>query len=601
MKSYDEQTNTIRKKLTAKRKLRRRNITATISMVCCIVLIAGVCLTVPRDQSPNSSTYPTTVNKPLSQDYTQLVNVLKTIQANKGDLDGSDLIYDVTTDDAPSATPDSSENESIYGDSGSTEITDHQVAGVNEADIIKRSNDHIFYLSTDALKIYSVAGEHSKQVGFYDLSDGFWLEMYLSEDCSTVTVIGYENKCTKIINLDVSHPEYVSVIGEMSLSGNYNSARYTGGYLYLYTSYYLNHECDYTDPGTFLPQYSDGSQMTELTMDDIVICQNPQSPMYSVITRLDPRSLEMMDTLALLGYNGHLYVSRENIYLTRGYLNTTTKDTSVTYQYMTEISRIHYATGELKLSGCIQIPGRLRNQYSLDEKDGILRAVTTVQGHTGTMQTVDGYELTQIIDIYTNASLFCIDFDKGDIVAKVEHFAPKGEQVQSVRFDGDKAYVCTSIQLSDPVFCFDLSDLSNITWKDTGTIEGFSSSLVNMGNGFLLGIGRGSSWDTVKIEIYQEGQSTMDPYCSYEVQMATISSNYKSYYIDRENQLIGLGINKYNLSTYSSSYLLLHFDGTDLIEIANTAMNGSVAQMRGVYIDGWFYMFGDEFKVIPIR
>ena len=104
------------------------------------------------------------------------------------------------------------------------------------------------------------------------------------------------------------------------------------------------------------------------------------------------------------------------------------------------------------------------------------------------------------------------------MVAKVERFAPKGETVRSVRFDGDYAYVCTAIQLTDPVFFFDLSDLSNITYKDTGTISGFSTSLVDLGDGFLMGIGVGSLSTTLKVEIYVEGEQGVESYCSYELE-----------------------------------------------------------------------------------
>ena len=101
----------------------------------------------------------------------------------------------------------------------------------------------------------------------------------------------------------------------------------------------------------------------------------------------------------------------------------------------------------------------------------------------------------------TNASLFVINLSDNSIRASVEGFAPEGEEVASVRFEGDKLYVCTAVirLFSDPVFFFDLSDYENITYTDTGYIEGFSSSLINLGEGYLLGIGNEDSM-TGKIE-----------------------------------------------------------------------------------------------------
>ena len=177
-------------------------------------------------------------------------------------------------------------------------------------------------------------------------------------------------------------------------------------------------------------------------------------------------------------------------------------------------------------------------------------------------------------------------------------FAPPREEIQSVRFDKESAYVCTSIELSDPVFFFDLSDLDNITYKDTGTIEGFSTSLINLGNGYLLGIGRGESWSSFKVEVYEETEVGVRSVCSYEMSNTSYSTDYKSYYVDRQNQLVGIGITDNSYYNQASRYILLHFDGYELVKIVNVPLDGEPANMRGVYIDGYMYMFGEnDFEV----
>ena len=60
-------------------------------------------------------------------------------------------------------------------DSGSAdeeynEITDNQVSGVTEGDIIKRSDKYIYYLSSGVLRVYSIAKEESVKVGEFNLS-----------------------------------------------------------------------------------------------------------------------------------------------------------------------------------------------------------------------------------------------------------------------------------------------------------------------------------------------------------------------------------------------------------------------------------------------
>jgi hypothetical protein len=149
------------------------------------------------------------------------------------------------------------------------------------------------------------------------------------------------------------------------------------------------------------------------------------------------------------------------------------------------------------------------------------------------------------------------------------------------------------------VYCFDLSDLNNITWKDTGTIDGYSSSLVNFGNGNLIGIDFGDERQ-LKIEAYRETETGVESICSYE-QYASFSTDYKSYYIDRENQLIGIGLYFWDTQEYNGYwYVLLHFDGSAFRELAMIPMDDSgtlIQEMRGVVIDGWLYVFANDFHI----
>jgi len=196
---------------------------------------------------------------------------------------------------------------------------------------------------------------------------------------------------------------------------------------------------------------------------------------------------------------------------------------------------------------------------------------------------------------FTNANLYCIRLSDLRIAAEVIAFAPEGETVRSVRFDGHNAYVCTSVMLKDPVFFFDLSDLSAITVKDTGTIDGYSSSLVDFGDGYLLGIGYGAAFSDLKVEIYQESENGVVSVDSYTVSNASFSENYKSYYIDRENRMVGLGMTRYHSDPYgyASYYLLLVFDGYELEQVLLAPVEGEDACKRGVLIGDYFYIFGE--------
>jgi uncharacterized secreted protein with C-terminal beta-propeller domain len=260
------------------------------------------------------------------------------------------------------------------------------------------------------------------------------------------------------------------------------------------------------------------------------------------------------------------------------------------------------------MKGSVTVRGYVKDQWSMDEYEGILRVFTTTNATVvydrdygnGTASS----DMLQSASGKSNASLYCVDLSSFEIVASVIDFAPPREEIQSVRFDKEIAYVCTSIEMSDPVFFFDLSDLDHITYKDTGTIDGFSTSLINLGNGYLLGIGRGDRWSSFKVEVYEETANGVRSVCAYELEDAEYSTEYKSYYVDRKNQLIGIGAidnRYYDTDKYSDQarrYILLHFDGYELAELVNVPLRGDLANMRGVYIDGYMYMFGrDDFKV----
>ena len=79
---------------------------------------------------------------------------------------------------------------------------------------------------------------------------------------------------------------------------------------------------------------------------------------------------------------------------------------------------------------------------------------------------------------------------------------------------------------------------------------------------------------------------------------ANFSQDYKAYFIDRENQLIGLGIFDYNAA---GRYVVLHFDGFRLNEVLNVAFDAYPEYCRATLIDGYMYILGQEsFEVVAL-
>ncbi len=625
MKTYHERTEEVLAKieiLKKKEKVRRR-VRSGIAIT--LVVVLALVLFIPYGNQPPS------VRKYMGSPYYELIKKINVAKYEKPKYDNlfseivgsaGDMIQSgaaVPGSPMPDAPANGATGEGMP-EENYQEVTDNQVAGVIEGDLIKRSDKYIYYLHRDRLAVYSIAEADSKEVGsftygFEDKAQVSWYtaqnrEMYLSEDCTTVTLVlsGYGDALEEgkkdyflcVVDLDVTDPAAIREIDRVYITGNYHSSRLVDGKLLLMSQYYIPREVDFGQPETYVPQIGTPGEMDCIPANSIIAPDELSTTSYTVVTMLDQKTLDVTDTAAFLSYNAQLYVSKDKIFATRGYADTEKTLTKGVYTTMTEIACMGYNADGLEELGSVKLAGSVKDQYSMDEHNGVLRVVTSTRVRESTIDISAGSEHFSPSNSRRNANLYCVSLADWSILAKVEAFAPEGETVESVRFDGDYAYVCTAevITLTDPVYFFDLRDLNNITWKDTGTIDGYSSSLVNFGNGNLIGIGFGDERQ-LKIEAYRETETGVESICAYE-RYANFGNDYKSYYIDRENQLIGLGVYGWWDDLTGSRYILLGFDGNTFHELANIPVNGQEHEMRGVVIDGWLYVFSDGFDVVKI-
>ena len=532
---------------------------------------------------------------------------------------------------------------SSLGDKNYVETTDNQVAGVIEADLFKRTKTHIFYLDYTemVIRVYSVAGEDSRLVSKYQLTSKgdakfamTWSgQLFLSENGKTLTfisnnsdVISYDTATKKqslssvvVISLDVSDPENIVEKARFEITGSFITARYVGGKFLLISKFNAN-SLDYSELGGFVPQINVGEGFEPIAAEDIIFPEEITSKLYTVVTQLDGESLEFEGAAACLGYSTEVYVSADKVFLTKSYNSKVVVSGEEDgihwskYPRMTEILALGYGEEGFKNLGCVSVEGTVKNQYSLDEYGGILRVVTTLDSNSVYFYeaepnivngSLDMSNVAMIQTAATNAALYCIDLETFEIVAEVSGFAPDGESVESVRFDGIYAYVCTAevITFSDPVYFFNLSDLNNITYTDTGVIEGYSSSLIDFGENTLLGIGYGDNRLTFKIEVYAENGNKVESLCAYEKPGFGFSEDYKSYFIDRENGLVGLAVSDVTEDGLKFRYILLAYNGYELIEIKNVLFDGyvDIAFARAALADDYFYILArDQFEFFKV-
>ncbi|MBR5880541.1 MAG: beta-propeller domain-containing protein, partial [Clostridia bacterium] len=356
---------------------------------------------------------------------------------------------------APGAT---NEAENMTGVGNYQEVTDNQVSGVIEADLIKRSDTHIYYLSGSTLRIFSIEGEDSRLLGTYHLAqygkDAFFAkEFFLSSDCRTLTVIcqymekadRYYVNMTRIVTLDVSDPKLVKEISHVDVSGQYLSSRLTEHGLLLMTTMNCR-SVDFGDTRTFIPEIATTDKSYSLAPDDIIAPETLSQASYTVMLLMDDAGTTVTDAVACLSYAEDAYVSKDAIYATRSYYEYgAIENGRQPYTTVSEISCIGYSADGFDKRGSVIVDGYVLDQYSMDEYEGMLRVFTTTQQNTKRVRSYYGNHEIALMPARggnTSASLFVIDLATMQIAASVEKFAPVGEVVKSARFEGNTAYAC---------------------------------------------------------------------------------------------------------------------------------------------------------------
>ena len=150
------------------------------------------------------------------------------------------------------------------------------------------------------------------------------------------------------------------------------------------------------------------------------------------------------------------------------------------------------------------VPGDVKDQFALDEKNGVLR-VTTTEQRSGPPRT-DGKEnaVSHVFVLRSENAGLSLVGDAGEI-------AP-GEQLYATRYVGDKAYVVTW-HVTDPLFVIDLANPSHPRVLGELKIPGFSEYMHPLDDTHLLTIGRetddtghqhtdGGYWYGIAIQVF---------------------------------------------------------------------------------------------------
>lgn len=215
------------------------------------------------------------------------------------------------------------------------------------------------------------------------------------------------------------------------------------------------------------------------------IVENPWNLMSVVVIDVgdDASTGPVFSTSIPTDYASQIYASTESLYIANLVWRPDLVDGTATLLLKFDLNA---AERRVDLSALGDVPGRLLNQFSLDEHEGYLRIATTRGWGPDTENRV-------LVLEQTDESL--------DVVGRSENIGA-GEQIFAVRFQGDRAFVVTFLRI-DPLFTIDLSDPKNPRRAGELEIPGFSNYLHPLGESHLIGIGRNADPATGRVQELQ--------------------------------------------------------------------------------------------------
>lgn len=403
-------------------------------------------------------------------------------------------------------TADSAKESSAGSSDHST--TNNQVAGVDEADMVK----------TDGEYIYAVVGEG--KVTITDIRDSKNIQMATSIKMEegfypsqlflhgkTLVVLGEKhtpyregkqaassdrmmpvNSMTTVRLYDVSNPKSPSLLREFGAEGYLSGARKAGDMLYFVTNvhpYFWT--MDQFDGDVLRPSMYDSKESSDKQLIDyknITILPGATEPSYSVITAINLSSptTNKVVTKGYLGSSEQLYMSKDNLYLTattyeqQQASNTGTSNMTMMWNpgvANTELFKFTLKGTDVTFHSSAELKGRLLNQFSMDEYKGNFRVVMT----EGTMWDDKNPSKNHLFILDQNMKM----------TGSVEGLA-KGERIYSARFMGDKAYMVT-FRETDPLFVIDVANPRAPKVLGELKIPGFSNYLHPLDENHLIGFG----------------------------------------------------------------------------------------------------------------
>jgi hypothetical protein len=407
--------------------------------------------------------------------------------------------------------------------------TNNQVASVDEADFVKTDGRYLYLAMNGALRIVEALNPRAVSV---TKLEGTVRDLFIEGDRAVVytshgsangkrCTYGYDceftgdGSSTKILVFDVTNRTAPKLVREVALSGSLLTARRIGRTVHTVVS-----DGDGTPP---LPSWPPGmdtcgvtearvrQRFAELRRDnerkilasvsfpvirelgrERTLCDNLlRAPLadgdaFTTLVSFDlAHDRQPSATSTIQSRPGAVFASADALYLSVVHRRDAngTRGPGRWYSFharSNEVSDVHKFAigsepGSTRYVGSGVVPGRVLNQFSMDEYYGYLRIATT-RGR------VPDPKVESAVSILRESATGALVR-----VGAVEHIAP-GEDIRSVRFDEDRGYVVT-FKKTDPLFVLELHDPAAPRILGELKIPGFSSYIHRLDATHLLSIG----------------------------------------------------------------------------------------------------------------
>ncbi|MCJ7690889.1 MAG: beta-propeller domain-containing protein, partial [Clostridiaceae bacterium] len=370
--------------------------------------------------------------------------------------------------------------------------TNLQVEGVDEEDLVKTDGKYIFKVNSQKIinVIKTDADSNMEEVNNITFEDNYNVNgIFLRGNILVVVGNSYQNvgiqdsdqnrdsikmpssQVTKVISYDVSNKRDIKKVRDIEIDGFYNSSRMIGSRVYIIANKNLNNIGNIKQNANIGKVYYNdsaiGTGKNLIDFNKINYLPDSVEPNYIMVAAFNvDDNKEKVNISTILGSGNSIYSSDKNLYIAgstwKGDKNNNGTTNTILYKFAYENKGVKFvAKGE--------VPGTITNQFSMDEKDGNFRIATTEYNYSMmrpmTLQdsTVsnDGTTTSVAPDIQKSSNkpenqitnnLYVMDKDM-KVVGKFKGLA-NGEQIYSVRFIGDRAYIVT-FMLMDPLFVID--------------------------------------------------------------------------------------------------------------------------------------------------